>query len=61
VDVVPETSVSVTPPPIRLGPPSSVSVRAPGATLPVSIGSLKVASTVVTATLVGLGVTGAID
>ena len=46
---------------IRLGPPSSVSVKAPGLRLLVLIGSLKVTSMVETAVLRGLGETAAID
>ena len=46
---------------IRLDPPLSVSVKAPGARLLVLIGSLKVTSTVETAVFRGLGETAAIE
>ena len=59
--VVPETRLSETPPLIRLGPPSSVSVKAPAVRLLVLIGSLKVTSMDETSELRGLGETGAIE
>ena len=46
---------------IRLGPPLSVRVRAPGVRLLVLIGSLKVTSIVETAVFRGLGETAAIE
>jgi hypothetical protein len=46
---------------MRLGPPSSVRVRAPGLRLLTLIGSLKVTSTLETAALRGLGETPVIE
>ena len=54
----PETRLSETPPLIRFGPPSSVSVKAPEVRLLVLIGSLKVTSIDETYELRGLGETG---
>ena len=58
---MPLTRLSETPPLIRLGPPSSVRVKAPGLRLLVLIGSLNVTSIDETAVFRGLGETAAIE